>query len=108
MAVPVRKNPLEELWKKLPPYLRNRYMIVLILFLLLMVFWDKQNVVAQFHLRSTVNNLEAERELLKEQIKDAQAERMDMQVNQERFARENYYMQRSNEDVFIIVPEEED
>jgi cell division protein FtsB len=28
-------------------------------------------------------------------------------LNQEKFAREKYYMQKSNEDVFIIVNKEE-
>lgn len=101
------ENPLLALWNLLPEYLRNRYFITLLLFSVLMVFVDRHDILTQFKLRSVVNRLEADREYYRQKIEEAEAERLDRQLNQERFARETYYMQRDNEDVFIIVPEEE-
>ena len=41
-----------------------------------------------------------------EKIEDAEQERLDLDINDEKFAREQYYMKKSNEDVFIIEEKE--
>ena len=38
-------------------------------------------------------------------LKEAHQERIDMQSNQEKFAREHYYMKAADEDVFVIEKE---
>ena len=90
------------LWNKVPVPLRNRYFLVAVLFVAYMVFVDRHDVLTQFRLQRTVNKLEDDRVFYDEQIEQAEQERLDMEVNAERFAREQYYMQRNNEDVFII------
>jgi hypothetical protein len=103
--MPPRKssNPVTEFWNSIPPYLRNRYVLTLVLFTLLMVFVDRHDVGTQFRLHTTVNRLEADLERYDQLTADAEAEKLDMEQNRERFARENYYMQQDDEDVFIIV-----
>jgi len=100
-------NPIEALWNRLPAYVKNRYFIALSIFTVIMVFFDRHDVYTQFKLRSVVNRLEADQAYYAKKIKEAEAERLDRELNQERFARETYFMQRDREDVFIIVPEEE-
>jgi hypothetical protein len=90
------------LWNKVPVPLRNRYFLASVLFVAYMVFIDRHDVLTQFRLQNTVNKLEHDRVFYDEQIEQAEQERLDMEVNAERFAREQYYMQRNNEDVFII------
>lgn len=101
-------NLFNAYWNKLPPYLRNRYFLTLVGFSIIMLIGSSKDLVTQFQLRSAVNRLEAKQLDLAEKIEAAEAERLDMEVNRERFAREQYFMQRDNEDVFIIVPETSD
>ncbi|NJB87418.1 cell division protein FtsB [Lewinella marina] len=103
MASRKAQNPITALWMRVPAYLRNRYAVTLLLFLLLMVFFDRHDVGTQFRLHRTVNRLEADLERYGRLTAEAEAERLDMEQNRERFARENYYMQQDDEDVFIIV-----
>ena len=103
MASRKPKNPIAATWERIPPYLRNRYVITLLLFLVLMVFFDRHDVGTQFRLHSTVNRLEEDLQRYDRLTAEAEAEKLDMEMNRERFARENYYMQQDDEDVFIIV-----
>ena len=103
MATRKPQNPAAALWSKVPPYLRNRYFVTPLLFLVLMIFVDRHDVGTQFRLHSTVNRLEADLERYDRLTAEAEAEKLDMEQNRERFARENYYMQQDDEDVFIIV-----
>lgn len=97
---------LKGLWNKLPAPLRNRYFITAVLFVAFMIFFDRHDVFTNFRLQRTVNKLEDDRLFYQEKIEEAKQERLDMDVNKERFARESYFMQRNNEDVFIITEEE--
>ena len=108
MALKKKRNqdPLKKLWLKLPAYVRNRYFLTLVVFTALMVFVDRHDLLTQFHLQSTVDRLEGDLEQYDALIDGAEAEKMDMEQNSERFARENYFMQKDDEDVFIIVEEE--
>lgn len=103
VASPNSQNPLTSLWLRVPPYVRNRYFITTVLFLLLLLFIDRHDVATQLRLQRTVNRLENDLERYDELTAEARAEKLDMETNRERFARENYYMQRDDEDVFIIV-----
>lgn len=103
MATRKSQNPLTALWLRVPGYLRNRYTVTLLLFLVLMLFIDRHDVSTQFRLHRTVNRLEADLERYDRLTAEAEAEKLDMEQNRERFARENYYMQQDDEDVFIIV-----
>ena len=97
------RNPLTALWLKVPAYLRNKYFFTTVAFLILMVFVDRHDVGTQLRLHRTVNRLEADLERYDELTAQAEATKLDMEQNRERFARENYYMQQDDEDVFIIV-----
>jgi len=100
-----RKDPIAELWNKLPPYIRNRYFLALVAFTFFMVFIDRHDIATQFRLSSTVDRLENDLGRYDGLIGGAEAEKLDMQTNRETFAREGYYMQKDDEDVFIIVEE---
>ncbi|MEM6770328.1 MAG: hypothetical protein AAF597_07090 [Bacteroidota bacterium] len=103
-----QQDPLKKLWLKLPPYIRNRYFLTLVAFTIIMVFVDRHDLLTQFHLQSTVERLEGDLERYDGLIDAAEAEKLDMEQNGERFARESYYMQKDDEDVFIIVEEKEE
>ncbi|MFT7120601.1 MAG: cell division protein FtsB [Neolewinella sp.] len=100
-----QQDPLKKLWLRLPPYIRNRYFLSLVAFTILIVFIDRHDVLTQFKLNSTVDRLEEDMDRYDVMIDAAEAEKMDMEQNSERFARESYFMQKDDEDVFIIVEE---
>lgn len=95
----------QQLTNRLPAPFRNRYVLVLLAFVAYMVFFDRHDPLTQFQLQRMVKQLEADRVYYLEKIAEEEREMADMQANQERFARERYFMQRANEDVFIIVDE---
>lgn len=100
------QDVLQNIWNKLPQPIRNRYFLTAVLFIAYMVFFDRHDVLTQIRLQNSVNKLQQDKVFYDEQIEKAEQERLDMDVNRERFAREQYYMQRNNEDVFIITEEE--
>lgn len=97
-----RNNPLQTLLESLPKPLRNKYFLVLALFFAWIVFFDKHDVLTQIRLQRTVNKMHQDREMYKEEIERAKRDRLDLEVNKEKFAREQYFMKKSGEEVFII------
>jgi cell division protein DivIC len=95
----------QQLTNRIPAPFRNRYVLVLLAFVTYMVFFDRHDPLTQFQLQRMVRQLESDRVYYLEKIAEEEREMADMQANQERFARERYFMQRANEDVFIIVDE---
>lgn len=98
-------NPLQPLLDQIPKPFRNRYFLVLVLFFAWMVFVDKHDVLTQWRLQKSVKTLEADMEYYKEKVEEAKQDRLDLEINREKFAREKYYMKKKDEDVFIIVEE---
>ncbi len=99
---------IQQFWKSLPAPLRNRYFLTAALFIGFMVFFDRHDILTQWRLQRSVNKLEMDKQFYEDKIEEAEQERLDMEVNQEQFARERYFMQKNNEDVFIIVDENEE
>lgn len=101
-------DALKKLWNKLPAPIRNKYFITALAFVAFMVFFDRHDVLTQIRLQRTVNKMEQDKIFYEGQIEREEQQRLDMEINKERFAREKYYMQRNNEDVFIIKDQEKD
>lgn len=91
---------------KIPAPLRNRYYITLLLFFGWLIFFDKHDFFTQWELQSSLENLQVDRVYYEEKISAVKAEKQDIESNQEKFAREKYYMRKRNEDVFVIQKEE--
>jgi cell division protein DivIC len=100
MALPI--NPLQAFWQNLPGPLQNRYYLTLIVFFFIMIFLDRHSVWTQYRLFRAQQRLEADKAFYQEKIKEAREEAEDFELTKEKFAREHYYMKRSNEDVYII------
>ncbi|PHN04166.1 FtsB family cell division protein [Flavilitoribacter nigricans] len=100
-------NSFQAIKEQIPAPLRNKYFLVLTLFFAWMVFLDRHDLVTQWRLQNTVNKLEEDKAFYSEKIEEAEQERLDLDINDEKFAREQYYMKKSDEDVFIIVDKED-
>jgi cell division protein FtsB len=102
------KNPFDNLLEAIPKSIRNRYFLILVLFMAWMIFFDKHDVLTQWRLKDTVDQLKEEKVFYTNQIEKAEQERLELEINKEKIAREKYYMKRPGEDVFIIVDEDND
>lgn len=87
--------------------LRNKYLVSLTAFAVFMLFFDRNDVFTQLERKKQLRELEDSKGFYKEEILKTKKELTDLQNNPaalEKYARENFYMKRDNEDVFIVEP----
>lgn len=104
---PSGPNPFQVFMKQLPAPFQNRYFVILVLFFAWMVFFDKHDMLTQWQLSNSVERLEFDKTFYKGEIEEVRKDLLNLELNKEKFAREKYFMQKSNEDVFIIVKKDE-
>ena len=90
--------------KKWIRFISNKYLLILILFLIWMFFFDTNSFFIHNELNHDVNALENNKEFYKEEIKKDKVfiEKMKDSDEVEKFAREEYYLKKENEEIFII------
>lgn len=91
--------------------IKNKYIIVCFVFFLIILFLDENNLFVIRSLKKDVAQLEYTIDTMQQGIyqDSLQAERLKYNLDTiERYGRENYYMKRKNEDVFIVVNEEKE
>lgn len=96
------------MFKKIPPFLYNKYLIAVVVFLVWLTFFDRNNFISQVRYGRTLNKLRQQREFYKSEIvKDSTAliELADS-TKLEKYAREKYLFKKENEDIFLILEEE--
>jgi len=96
------------MFNKIPPFLRNKYNITIIAFVLWLTFFDQNNWLMQFQNKLELWEMEDEREYFKVEIERTKEDLKELTSdlnNLERFAREKYLMKRDNEEVFVFVEE---
>ena len=92
---------------KLPRYLKNKFFITGVAFVVWIAFLDKTNLMYQYQFQSEVNKLESQKEFFIKEIRETREEQQELLSSPEKlekFAREKYYMKKDNEDLFIITP----
>ncbi len=92
-------------WDKVPPTFKNKYFLSLVLFAIWMLFLDKHDMITQFRLQRTVQQLQEDKLFYENKIEEEEERRRDLGQNSEKFARERYFMKKQNEDVYILVKE---
>lgn len=93
--------------KYLKPF-KNIYMLVLLVFVVWMLFFDAHSLLFHHELNSDIKELEYQKEHYKsEMAKDNKAiKELSTDEGLERTARETYYMKKANEDIYIIEYED--
>ena len=100
---------LKGIYNKIPPIFRNRYFLTLVIFLIWIFLFDNNNLIDRFHYMKNLRQLERDREYYQERIEEDRRKLNELKTsneNLEKFAREQYFMKRENEDVYIIVDED--
>jgi len=99
---------LRNLYNRIPSFLKNKYVLTFLLFLVWMIFFDRNDIITQIKLRKNLRQLERETNLYQEKIKQVRTDKDELLTNKEtleKFAREKYWMKKDNEDIFLIVEE---
>lgn len=92
-------------WKKIVKIISNKYVIATLIFLVVILFLDEYNLSVTSKLQRQVNELHAqEREMQQAIVADSinAATLKDNLDAIEHYGREEYYMKRSNEDIFVF------
>lgn len=83
---------------------KNIFIIVFVGFAIWMLFFDNNSLLIHNDLNKDIKKLENEKEYYKKEIvKDNKAiKELKKEEGLEKFAREEYYMKRDNEDIYLI------
>ncbi|MEX0273378.1 MAG: septum formation initiator family protein [Flavobacteriaceae bacterium] len=86
----------------------NMYILVLTLFVVWMVFFDTNSLLIHMELRKEIKKLEKQQEFLRQEIeKDKKIiEKLSDPKELEKFAREQYYLKKKNEEIYLIEYED--
>lgn len=96
-----------KLLRRIPSFLKNKYLLATAAFIVWMLFFDRNDVFTQFQRRGELNELKQSKQYFEKQIADNKKFSNDLQFNAsaiEKYAREKYLMKRDNEDLFVIQP----
>ena len=89
-------------------FLSNKYVLILILFIVWMLFFDTNSYLIHNELDSEVDALEDNAEFYQKEIDNDKnfIQKMEDSNEMEKFAREKYYLKKENEDIYIIEHED--
>ncbi len=101
---------MNQLINRIPPLLRNKYILSLAVFAVWMVFFDDRDVITtHFRYKKELTDLKNSKEYYQKQIEATREELGKLQSDPallEKYARERYRMKRDNEDLYIIAEEQ--
>ena len=99
------KDLKQKKWFKL---MTNMYVLVLSVFVVWMLFFDTNSLLIHLELRKEIKKLEKTQDFLKKEIaKDKKIiETLSNEDELEKFAREEYYLKKKNEEIYLIEYED--
>ena len=96
----------KKLLDKIPSFLKNKYLLTGVVFLALMLFLDRNNLISQYKMRRELNGLKKELQFYRDEAKKDSIELSRFtndSLELEKLGREKYMMKRDSEDIYIIV-----
>ena len=96
---------------KIPSWMRNKYLITLIIFVVWLLVLDANNLLDRWRDIRKYRTLQHDKEYFSKKIDEERGKLEELRSDNEsleKFAREQYRMKKPDEDIYIIVsPEEE-
>jgi cell division protein FtsB len=92
--------------KKTLHFLYNKYVLILLLFVVWIGFVDDNSIVEHIAMRQNIRNMKQEKTRYEAVVVQNNARLQELKTsneNLEKFAREQYLMHAPNEDVFLVV-----
>jgi cell division protein FtsB len=97
--------------EKIPPVLRNKYLLTIIIFAVWILLLDSNNLISRWKEMRNLKKLKAEKEYYVQRIEEDKRKLHELKTsdrNLEKFAREQYRMKKPDEDLYIILSPQED
>jgi cell division protein FtsB len=97
--------------ERIPPVLRNKYLLTLIIFTVWILLLDSNNLISRWKEMRNLKKLKAEKEYYVQRIEEDKRKLHELKTsdrNLEKFAREQYRMKKPDEDLYIILSPQED
>jgi len=88
--------------------LRNKYVLALLVFFVWLLVFDRNNLIDRVKYERELNEMERQKAYYLERIEEDSRKLNELKTNDEnleKFAREQYFMKKENEDIFVIVDE---
>jgi len=95
-----------KIYDKIPRFIKNKYFLAGVIFVVWLLFLDRNNILSQLGLRSDLHKLQKEKRFYLEETRKDSIELqklMNDSMEAEKLGREKYIMKRDSEDVFLIV-----
>lgn len=92
--------------EKVPPVLRNKYILTIVIFILWVLLLDSNNLISRHKELKNLKKLKADREYYVKRIEEDKRKLDELKTsnrNLEKFAREEYRMKKPDEDLYIIL-----
>jgi len=92
--------------EKVPPVLRNKYILTIVIFILWVLLLDSNNLISRYKELKNLKKLKAEKEYYVKRIEEDKRKLYELKTsnrNLEKFAREEYRMKKPDEDLYIIL-----
>lgn len=93
---------------RIPNWLKNKYMITIVVFIVWISFFDQNNFITQYDFIKELKSLEKDKAFFIEELNKTRQELNDLTTNPvtlEKFAREKYFMKKDNEEIFVFEQE---
>jgi cell division protein DivIC len=97
--------------KKIPRIFRNKYTLTILIFVVWIFLFDSNNLVSRFKEMRELQKLKADKEYYTKKIEEDKRKLHELKTdnhNLEKFAREQYHMKKSDEDLYIVLTPVED
>ncbi len=91
---------------RIPAFLKNKYLLATVAFMVLILFLDRNNLFNQYKMRKELNGLKKELQFYRDEAKKDSIELNRLlgdSLELEKLGREKYMMKRDSEDIYIIV-----
>ena len=96
------------MFREILRFFKNKYIVTSLIFAIWMIAIDKNNMIAQYKLRSELKDLRNKKAYYLNEIEKDRKATYELNTNiktLEKFAREKYLLKKDNEDIFLIIKE---
>jgi cell division protein DivIC len=94
------------IWLVIKPLFKNKYFVTTLAFIIWIGLFDENNLIERYRLAARIRTAEMEKEHYIEEIDQNKRKLTELKSNRanlEKFAREQYYMKKKNEVIFVVV-----
>lgn len=95
--------------KKSLKYLKNKFILTTVIFAVYTLFLDENDIFTLLNQRSKLKELNVKKVEMNAQLQEVQStlSKLKYKSEVERFARENKFFKKDNEDIFVIFEEDQ-